>query len=275
MEVDQRKPRNILRISVATSTSDCNDLTLIYNYTKDIWSYDTGYCAQSYAVQTVSNEDFLIRGDDYGYVWICEQQEGDGGLIYSTTTSGGASTLTDTAQSMTVDLYKGTYLEILSGSGVGDRLKITSNTADTFTVDGTFSATPDTTSVYTVGGIDFEYVHGWKDYGDSSATKRLKYVRPWFDGDGDYNVTVYVWYDFEQERTETEILDMDAQPLWDVALWDVDQWDSEIVGQDQIRPPANKIHRYVAFGVAHKPAGQPFTLKGYSLYFQVKGYGLR
>lgn len=275
MIVDQRKPRNLIRVSLPSGDNTVNDLTLIYYWTKNMWTYDTGYIAQSYAVRCVNNEDYLIRGDNYGFVLEEEQQNGDGGLIYSTATSGTANTLTDTAQSMTVDLYKGAYVDILSGTGAGDRLKIISNTATTITIDGNFSATPDTTSIYTIGGIDFEYIHGWRDYGDSAFTKRLKYVRPWIDGDGDYNVTAYVWYDFEQARTETLTLNIDAQPLWDVAVWDVDEWDSEVVINDLIRTESNKIHVYVAFGIAHKPAGQSVALKGYNLYFQTKGLGLR
>ena len=84
-----------------------------------------------------------------------------------------------------------------------------------------------------------------------------------------------MWFDTEQERTTTYVLDIDAQPLWDVAEYDVDEWDSEIVVSDDVRSPAAKIHTYQAFGIAHKPAGQPVTLNGYDKYFQVKGYGIR
>jgi len=273
--VDHRKPRNLIRFSMPSSNSDDNDLHLIYSYDSDLWSLDTGYKAQSYAIREIDNEDFLIRGDCCGWVWTEEQIDGDGGLISSTATSGTTTTLTDTTQNWTVDLYKGAFVEIVSGTAEGERYQVLSNTSDTITIDGTFSAAPDTTSAYLVGAIDFLYIHKWDNYGNAAMSKRLKYIRSRVDGSGDYNITAYIWYDFKQELTTTTIMDIDAQPLWDVALWDVDEWDNLIVSQDLIRSLPNRIHYWSAFGIGHKTPGQPVTFKGYDKYFQVKGYGFR
>lgn len=272
---DRKKPRSLIRFSVPVTGDTTNTVNLICNFESNLWSVDTGYTAQSYAIKDINNTDYLIRGDDYGFIWTEESQDGDGGLIYSTATSGTTTELVDITQSWTVNLYQGTYIDILSGTSDGDRVRILSNTSDTITIDGFFSLAPDATSVYTIGGIDYNYQHKWDDYGNSAMTKRLKYVRTRTDGSGDFNATAYIWYDFFQEPLIETVLDIDANTLWDIALWDTAVWDSTFVGQDLIRTLPNRIHNWSSVGVKHKPAGQSITFKGYDKLFQVKGFGIR
>ncbi len=72
---------------------------------------------------------------------------------------GDANSLTDSNATFytTDDGLKGVYVEIIAGTGVGERKLIVSNTKTTLTfeVKDDWDVNPDTTSVYNVGNIDF------------------------------------------------------------------------------------------------------------------------
>lgn len=74
-------------------------------------------------------------------------------------TSADATHLSDTTASMTVDLYQGQLLELVSGLGAGQVRQVASNTATEFTVTEPWAQVPDTTTTYRVLG-DAEEVTG-------------------------------------------------------------------------------------------------------------------
>jgi hypothetical protein len=66
-----------------------------------------------------------------------------------TATSGAATSLTDTGHTKVVNAYAGYYIQIISGTGIGQIRTITSNSATAYTVP-TWTVNPDSTSVYVV-----------------------------------------------------------------------------------------------------------------------------
>lgn len=72
-----------------------------------------------------------------------------------TATSGAASTLTDTGKAWKVDRFKGGFIQITGGTGVGQRRRIASNTATAITVTRAWTTNPSATSTYVIwmGGI--------------------------------------------------------------------------------------------------------------------------
>jgi hypothetical protein len=66
-----------------------------------------------------------------------------------TATSGGVTSLTDTAQTWTVNDYVGDFLVITAGTGSGQVRRITSNTANALTV-ATWTVNPAVSSTYTI-----------------------------------------------------------------------------------------------------------------------------
>lgn len=273
-EVNARKPYHFVQFSAPTGTSTVNNFHILIDYKEDDYlSHDTGYVAQSMAILETNNQDYLMRGDDYGFVWTMDSIEGDGGLIYSTSTGSNTSTtLNDTALSMTVDAYAGAPIEIISGTGEGERFTIESNTATEFTIDGTWGTTPDDTSVYAVGGIDFDYQHKWDDYSKRALTKRLNSIRPYYDTTGNYSASIYFMWDFQQalsESSEVSFSGIDLT-LWDVSLWDVGLWDSVSIIQEKIRPPSGHVHRWGSVRWNHKIPGQPIVLNSFDKVFQLR-----
>lgn len=264
-------PNKLVKFSVPTRGDTSNSLTINYDYINNDWTWDTGFHVESWAIKEVSNQDVLMYGDDYGFIWNAEAQEGDGGLINGTATSAGASTLTDTSQSWTTNLYSGVYIEILSGTGIGQRRLIASNTADTVTLVEAWQTTPDSTSVYTIGGIDFYYLHCWNDYAIPTHNKIIKYINPWIESTGNYDVVTFVALDLRNSNVYERTLTLTVDAAWDVNNWDVMKWDDAGINYETPIYSTGEEHRWSAVGVKHKKAGQPVNFKGYNKLFYLAG----
>ena len=76
--------------------------------------------------------------------------------ISSTATAGAATTLTDTTQSWSTDLWINKIVKITGGTGSGQSRSISSNTATVLTVSSAWTTNPDATSTYKIlagGGV--------------------------------------------------------------------------------------------------------------------------
>lgn len=88
------------------------------------------------------------------------------------------ATLTDTTKLWTVNQWAGKRVKITSGTGMGQEITVTSNTATVLTFSGVFTTAPDTTSTYTIlgvpvrgAGIEINWV-----YGSSNVNTKGKYL---------------------------------------------------------------------------------------------------
>lgn len=70
--------------------------------------------------------------------------------------SSGATTLTDSNKSWSINEHNGRYVVVTSGLGLGQVRSVTSNTADTLTIPNAWTTNPDATSTYSV--VDEVYV---------------------------------------------------------------------------------------------------------------------
>ena len=78
-----------------------------------------------------------------------------------TATAGGASTLTNSAKTWTVNQWTNSQVRIVSGTGAGQIRTIASNTATVLTTSAAWTTAPDATSVYSLeGNDDFIYYMG-------------------------------------------------------------------------------------------------------------------
>jgi len=111
-----------------------------------------------------------LIGDEYGYLYKTGQGTNDGANLLTsverknTTTgviSGGSLTIGDNAQTWTADECKGLWVNIVSGTGKGQRRLIASNTQYILTVTTAWTTNPDATSVYAIGAIRFRRRFGW------------------------------------------------------------------------------------------------------------------
>lgn len=236
------------------------------------WVPWTGFKTQSTAIVIESSSENWFRGDDVGYVFRQEQLDGDGSEITSTSTGSNTSTtLNDTVQSWTTNLYAGLRVTITAGTGTGQERVISSNTSTALTISASWDTTPDSTSVYTIGGIDYQYQHSWDHYGNPAISKRWLFAKPRFRTTGSYDVTIRTLYDFSGYDELTYSINVGTVSLWDVALWDVATWDGTFFSKDKHRVHASRIHEWSSYYVANPNAGQPISYDGFDKMFQMKG----
>jgi len=87
----------------------------------------------------------------YSYGYDCFLENDDGGFPISGTVSEIASeTLTDSRQSWGVNEHAGRFVIIVSGTGIGQVRKITSNTATALTLQSSWTTNPDLSSDYKI-----------------------------------------------------------------------------------------------------------------------------
>jgi len=158
--------------SYPAGTSTYNDTVFHISRQNGAIGTDGRRCECFGVVTDANNNKKLYHGDHVGYVWVNDSGSGYGANetgtssggssvntlrdediveIMSTATSGGATSLTDTSLSMTVNEYIGEQIYIHAGTGSGQYRTIVSNTVDTFTVLA-WGVVPDATSQYVVGG---------------------------------------------------------------------------------------------------------------------------
>lgn len=236
------------------------------------WCIWPGFSTQCASIVTIDGVERWWRGDENGFYFIQNTLNGDGSNVTSTATSGGASTLTDTAQAWTVNAWTGLKVYILSGTGEGQERTISSNTADTLTVSSAWDTQPDNTSVYAIGGIPWHYDHSWNDYGTRSRWKRLRFIRPYVETSGDYGVDLTLGFDFSYTSATTLNFSLNGIAFWDSALWDVDVWDGTAVLTDKLGVSGSKIHIWNKVKVENNAAGQPCRYSGIDKIYQMKGY---
>lgn len=157
-----RKPNNNIICMLPSWVTEYNDVALVFDHKLSNWVHDMGYRGQSMTVRRFNNRDYLMRGDDVGWIAIDDSLEGDGALIssistgaasfsnYATGPGSGTDTLEDTTLAMGIDAYVGYILFIKSGTGAGESKTILSNTATEFTVDSDWDDAPDITTFYYV-----------------------------------------------------------------------------------------------------------------------------
>lgn len=81
-----------------------------------------------------------------------------GAFATGTATTGGATTLTNSAKTWTVNQWSNYVVRITAGTGVGQVRYIASNTATVLTVSSAWTVNPDATSVYTIEAND-DYIY--------------------------------------------------------------------------------------------------------------------
>lgn len=223
-------------------------------------------------IVVTNNVEYWYSMDNNGYVFINDLIDGDGAQTTSYVTSATTNTLTDTAQSWSVNQFAGLYVRIISGAGSSlQTYLIASNTADTLTLVSTFAEPLDTTSRYSVGSIEYDYQHKWDNYSDTTRSKRWRYFRPRFETSGNFPIEVIFGFDFDFGTTVNTTLPVPANSLWDSAQWDVDYWDASPVVDNLIGVVNDHIHRWSSLRIRNLGSGEGFLFASFDKIYQTKG----
>jgi hypothetical protein len=287
--IENTRPNDLIKFYFTMPNSSnykINGLGLIFHTKTQQWSYDTGYLAKSVGVYESSSVDYMLRGDDYGYVWIHKQTNlGDGAEYYQSEGDNITSTnntITDEIDTIADDLLVGSYIEVEDPNGVTQKRLITAHTYNSgtgvteLTVDENWDTNPDDTYIYYIGGIDYVYQHRWNDYGDSIMTKRQKFIKVRVISSGTKPPTFGLFYDFAKEAS----LEITPSYIISSASWGEGEWNNFVWGgisilDKYIPAPQNKIHNRFSIGIKCKIPGQQYTFYNYDTLFQVKGFGIR
>lgn len=161
-----------------------------------IWDNLPGSCAINFKFAE-GKESVLIGHPTKGFIYELFKGYFDIANDHGTATAGGASTLTDSTKAWATNSLTDAAVRIIAGKGRGQRRYVTSNTGTVITLDAAWSVTPDSTSVYTVGG--------YLNYGDTkifdqrkpALDKKFKFWDLFTDAMGNYDLKVDVAYNYD------------------------------------------------------------------------------
>jgi len=173
----------------------------------------------------------VIYGDYEGYVYVDAQGDNDGINEGYNDNADAASTISNVvATSATFptdnDGLGGLIIKIYSGTGEGQTRVIASNTSNTLSPVQSFTIAPDTTSKFTIGGIDSYWKSKEFDFGASELVKIFRQVVLQIEEQGDYNLEMYYIIDFKKlNRATLATLNMFLSGwVWGKSTWGTDRW---------------------------------------------------
>jgi len=135
--------------------------SLVYNTRNESWSIDE-YCWElgGACVSRISGQARLLLGSQNDSVLAYSGTSDCVAALRGTVTNGTSTTIADSTQSWTTNAYADAPVAIQSGTGKGQIRTVVSNTATQLNIDDAWTVTPDSTSVYLLGAIEWSYKSG-------------------------------------------------------------------------------------------------------------------
>lgn len=229
----------------------------------------------------------IIYGDYSGFLYSDDTGNNDGlGSGYNgTATASSANTLTDAAQTFDTSAggLAGQIIRIIAGTGEGQEEVIGSNTLTVITLESgrNWTITPDTTSQYTIGGINSFWKSKEYDYGGHDITKLFRNIYVRTKEEGNINLTVHYIVDFKelQQATSKNILLYTDGMVWDVSMWDNVRWGGKKSIRKRISlrntPAQRLVGNYLAIRFYNGRANETFRVNGYDVELTVVGKRLQ
>jgi hypothetical protein len=135
--------------------------SLVYNTRNETWSVDE-YCWElgGACVSRISGQARLLLGSQNDTVLAYSGTSDMVTGVRGTATDATSTTLSDTSQSWDTDAYADTPIGIVSGTGKGQLRCVVTNTATQLNINSAWTTTPDSTSVYMLGAIEWNMKSG-------------------------------------------------------------------------------------------------------------------
>jgi len=217
------KMHKLYLLWVQSSGSSIIDKCLVFDFNKIDgvpagWSWYNISANVSAIIKDASGTPVVHWGDTYGFVKYFDNDTTNDGAGMSgsetrrgTATAGGNATLTDSGATFntTGDGLASVYVKILSGTGIGQERRISSNTANILTVSSVWTTNPDATSVYAIGYITSYWKSKWFDF-DSLMDKLMRKIRAVFKiASSDYSMYAKLYQNFSTTVSQTKYFDLD------------------------------------------------------------------
>ncbi len=223
----------------------------------------------------------VIYGDYSGYLYEDETGTNDGlSTGYNGTVSTSTmSTITDaTADFVTAgDGLSGFLVRIIEGTGEGQERVIGSNTSAVITLESgsTWTIIPDTTSKYTVGGVDAYWRSRDYEFGEQDLTKIFRHVTVRTREEGNFNITMHYIVDFNDLRQAIakDILLYTDGFVWGIGMWDKSVWGRRSIIRKKVSlrntPSQSSRGNNLALRFSNRRANETFRINGYDIELKV------
>jgi len=217
------KMHKLYLLWVQSSGASVIDKLLVFDFNKIDgvpagWSWYNIEANVSAIIKDASGTPIVHWGDTYGFVKYFNQDTTNDGAGMSgsetrrgTATAGGNNTLTDSGATFntTGDGLTSIYVKILSGTGIGQERRISSNTTNILTVSSNWTTNPDATSVYAIGYITSYWKSKWFDW-DTLKDKLLRKIRAVYKiASSDYSLYAKIYQNFSSTVSQTKYFDLD------------------------------------------------------------------
>lgn len=260
-------------LSVSTGSLTTNDTVYVYNLETGEWTKYDQIDANAFARVDASSEIKTYFGNYNAFVYWLDNPDlnndvdGATGIIES---AGQVDVLTETGAQILVDSdlatgdYTGAIIKITSGTAAGEEAVILSGITTGVIIANTFTTTPDSTSVYSIGAIDAQYTGKHYDLGDSSREKAFLGMLLWASEASSSAVDVDHYVDFGSILgSETIDLSPSTASLWDSAIWDESVWGT--TGNKIYTVPFTGFGNTIQIKFENDSIDEGFHLYGYSL----------
>ena len=182
----------------------------------------------------------------------------------SVTTQTGAQVIVDTT--IASGTYTGAIVRITSGTGAGSETVVLTNlSGDTgIVVTTSFSVTPDSTSVYSIGDIDAFYKTKWYELGDAAREKAFLGMLFFGEEASSNEVDIDYAIDFGSSLdSETVSLSPASSSLWDSAIWDTSTWGT--TGNKIYTSKLTGLGNFIQFEFGNDSIDETFHLYGFNV----------
>lgn len=222
-----------------------------------------------------------LFGDYHGYLYEDETGSNDGlSTGYNgTATSATTSTLNDTTQSFTTtaDGLAGMMVRIIEGTGDGQERVITSNTSTQVTVESNWTIVPDTTSVYTICGVDSHWRSRDYEFGEQDITKLFRHINVRTREEGNFNLTCHYIVDFNDLRqaTKKDLLLYEDGFVYGIGKWNLSVWGRKTNIKKKISlrntPLQSTMGNNMAVRFSNRRANETFRVNGFDIELKAMG----
>ena len=271
--------------SLGTSTRNDKSIAFDFRPTMKIWQPPvTGRQVSCFSTfDDSSGFTRVIYGDYKGFLYQDNVNNSDGrGTGYNGTVSAATiNTVTDSGQDFDISQngLAGLSLLIYQGTGIDQTRIIESNTSSVITLESNFDVPPDTTSRYSIAGIDAHWRSKDFNFGSHDLLKLFRHIRLRVKEFGNFSLTLHYIVDFKDlaQATSRDVTLLEDGMAWGIGVWGSSRWG----GRETIRrkislrnTTAQRLNgTHLAVRFSNRRANEPFRVSGFDV--ELKEIGKR
>ena len=265
-------------LAVTDGAVGTNNLLLDFNFDIGEWSTHTQIDANAMAKIVDSSGNIQIYSGNYdSFIYklfdtaLTNDVAGQTGTfeavsIYDTKTASSLQVIYDDEANFTCT---GATVRIISGTGLAEEKVIVAVTSAVIptgiVVDSAFTTTPDTTSIYSIGDIDADYITKWYDLGEPARRKQFGELYLWADEAGNMAIDISYAQDFSGYIDTQSVSLKGAGDLWGVGIWGTAKWGGQEALFKIVKLKGSG--RYIRLKISEDDLNETFDLFSYNFLY--------